>query len=99
MFRGETHNYLCILILYRFIFIQVKKPRDVSSNKTTPFKPTVVNLSEANFNFGGVKCPKTVPRISPKSVVSSVVKKSTPNAVRRKSTSNTAAKKPLSKNA
>lgn len=73
----------------------VKKPRDVSSNKTTPFKPTVVNLSEANFNFGGVKCPKTVPRISPKSVVSSVMKKSTPNAVRRKSTSNTAAKKPL----
>lgn len=68
------------------------KPRTSSINKTTPFKPTVLNTSKMNLNFAGKKSPRTLPRRSPQSVVASAtnphppVRKSTGSAPPRKST-------------
>jgi len=33
-------------------------------NKTTPFKPSIINTSHINLNFGAKKSPKTLPRSS-----------------------------------
>ncbi|XP_045187094.2 nucleolar and spindle-associated protein 1-like [Mercenaria mercenaria] len=69
------------------------KPRVSNANKTTPFKPTVVNTSKMNLNFGTKKSPKTLPRNPTKPVVSSTVKSTQPAA--RKSTGSVAQRKSL----
>ncbi|KAL4237452.1 Nucleolar and spindle-associated protein 1 [Mactra antiquata] len=61
------------------------KPRTSTSNKTTPFKPTVLNTTKMNLNFGARPTPKTLPRKSPKTLTESNVNKQTTET--RKSTS------------
>ena len=56
----------------------MKRPRRSSdSKKSVPFKPSALNLGEANFNFGAMKSPKTQPRKSGKGVVAASGKKVT----------------------
>ncbi|WAR19348.1 NUSAP-like protein [Mya arenaria] len=69
------------------------KSRKSNPNKTTPFKPTVINTSQMNLNFGAKKSPKTLPRQPPKSVISTKVKSVVINAPVRKSTGSVAPRK------
>ena len=80
----------------------MKRPRRSSdSKKSVPFKPSAINLSEANFNFGAMKSPKTQPRKSGKGVVVASGKKvaATPmnNGIGRKSTGIGSTQKPTSR--